>query len=111
MFIIALCGLVLQLYYSSSVKEANSYIVYEYDVRNDKYIRCAGTTTDMGLSIDVGTLMTYTTYFENGVQKSKYEYRAATKNYLILAVNDNGYSKYDAADVYTVTIVPDGMTP
>ena len=93
------------------VKEANSYIVYEYDVRNDKYIRCAGTTTDMGLSIDVGTLMTYTTYFENGVQKSKYEYRAATKNYLILAVNDNGYSKYDAADVYTVTIVPDGMTP
>lgn len=95
----------------NKVKEANSYIVYEYDVRNDKYIRCAGTTSDMGLSIDVGTLMTYTTYMENGVQKSKYEYRAATKNYLILSVNDNGYSKYSAADVYTVTIVPDGLVP
>lgn len=93
------------------VDGADSYIVYEYNVLNDKYIRCAGTTTNNEISIDVGTLMTYTTYLEDGVLKSKYESRAVTKNYLVLATNENGNSKYSSADVYTVTVVPDDLTP
>lgn len=55
--------------------------------------------------------MTYTTYLEDGVLKSKYESRAVTKNYLVLATNENGNSKYSSADVYTVTVVPDDLTP
>lgn len=95
-----------------AVEDADTYTVYEYNKLNDKFIRRIGVTSSTSLTFDLGTL--YQTVFEydehDAVAGLHQEYQATTRDYLVIASNENGDSRHEPSDAYQITVVPDELT-
>lgn len=95
-----------------AVEDADTYTVYEYNRMNDKFIRKIGNTSSNSLTFDLGTLCS--TVFDldesGAVSGTHQEYQATTRDYLVIASNENGNSKHEQSDAYQITVVPDELT-